>query len=123
MCVCVCVCHRGGYKLTQSSWAPATLHDSLQRTSSSRAASRTDLQRFQSEKSWDVMCSAQENLSEEQLPGHGEGAGMAAQAEEQGGFPQHPSRQGRGKVSTGEMLQLPGAPCAPPLLLVFSPQH
>lgn len=75
--VCECV-SQGGYKLTQSAWAPAKLHDSLQRAGSYRAASRTDLDEFQSEKSWDVLCSAQENLSQEQLPGHGEEAGMAA---------------------------------------------
>lgn len=122
----MCVCHRGGYKLTQPAWAPAKLHDSLQRTGSYRAASRTDLERLQPEKSWDVLCSAQGSLFQEQLPGHGEGARMAAGS----GWHRavrissasHQARQGKGKH--GRDASAPtGLPCAPPNLFVFSPEH
>lgn len=104
VCVCLCVCHRGGYKLTQSGWAPAKLHDSLQRAGSYRAASRTDLKRFQSEKSWDVLCSAQENLFQEQLPGHGEGARISSAS--------HKARQGEGKHG-GDVSAPTGLPVLP----------
>lgn len=107
--MCVCVCHRAGYKLTQSARAPAELQDSLQRAGSSGAAPGPTSKEFSLERAGMFCAVPKKSFFGSSCRGTGKELGWHRAVRISSASPKE--RQGRGKVSTGEMLLFPqGSP-------------